>query len=112
MRTALPIALAFLALACSGDDEPTSTPTQAPRTPTAIVEATASAIAQATPDATATPVPTATRATTTTSTAIPEVDAVIEAFLSRDRDQILSLLRFTEAPCTHAFGLGGEPKCF
>lgn len=39
------------------------------------------------------------------------VDPVLEAVASADRQALISLIQFTEAVCTHADGLGGPPKC-
>ena len=46
-----------------------------------------------------------------TRTGIEEVDRVLEAVASGDRQALLSVVQFTEAECTHAQGLGGPPKC-
>jgi hypothetical protein len=46
-----------------------------------------------------------------TRTGLEEVDRVLEAVASDDQQELLSMVRFTEAKCTHAQGLGGPPKC-
>ena len=47
----------------------------------------------------------------TTRTGVEEVDRVLEAVASGDQQELLSVVQFTEAKCTHAQGLGGPPKC-
>ena len=44
-------------------------------------------------------------------TGIVDLDAIIEGFVSHDTKPLLSLLRYTTVPCTHAGGLGGPPAC-
>ena len=44
-------------------------------------------------------------------TSISQIDAVIHAVLSNDLDERLALVRFANAGCTTAEGLGGPPKC-
>jgi hypothetical protein len=39
------------------------------------------------------------------------IDPVLEAVASGDRQALISLVQLTEAVCTHADGLGGPPKC-
>ena len=46
-----------------------------------------------------------------TRTGNENVDPVLEAVASGDRQALISLVQFTEAVCTHADGLGGPPKC-
>ena len=69
--------------------------------------------APATEQATTSPEPTAAEAyhPLSTRTGIEEVDRVLEAVASGDRQALLSVVQFTEAECTHAQGLGGPPKC-
>lgn len=45
------------------------------------------------------------------TTGIAEVDDVIAAVASGDRQRLISLIKYTSAPCTNAEGLGGPPKC-
>lgn len=47
----------------------------------------------------------------TTRTGVEEVDRVLEAVASGDQQRLLSVVKLTEAKCTHAQGLGGPPKC-
>ena len=47
----------------------------------------------------------------TTRTGKEEIDPVLEAVASGDKQVLLSLIEFTEAKCTHREGLGGPPKC-
>jgi hypothetical protein len=42
---------------------------------------------------------------------VEEIDPVLEALASGDKQALLSLIEFTEAKCTHREGLGGPPKC-
>ncbi len=44
-------------------------------------------------------------------TGVPEVDAVIQAFLGNDLGGRRSLVRYVTTPCTTAQGSGGPPKC-
>lgn len=46
-----------------------------------------------------------------TRTGVEDVDRVLEAVASGDQQELLSVVQFTEAKCTHAEGLGGPPKC-
>jgi hypothetical protein len=110
----IPAVLAAFLIACSGDSyadgesPPTSTPS--PTSPST------------TPETPPRPSPTATAPGPAPSptpdpgsayeTGIEAVDAVIEAVLARDAAALQSLLRFSEAACTHQFGGGGPPKCF
>jgi hypothetical protein len=40
-----------------------------------------------------------------------EIDPVLEAVASGDKEALISVIGFTQAKCTHAEGLGGPPKC-
>jgi hypothetical protein len=44
-------------------------------------------------------------------TGIAEVDRVIDAMLSPDRDAVTRMVHFLTTPCTTREGLGGPPKC-
>lgn len=46
-----------------------------------------------------------------TRTGIEEIDNVIAAVASGDREQLEGLLSYTTAPCTTLEGFGGPPKC-
>lgn len=46
-----------------------------------------------------------------TRTGIEELDSILAAVASRDRDGLESLIQYTSAPCTTQDGLGGPPKC-
>lgn len=46
-----------------------------------------------------------------TRTGIEEIDAVIEAVASGERERLESVIKYTTAPCTTAEGFGGPPKC-
>lgn len=46
-----------------------------------------------------------------TRTGIAEIDPILAAVASRDRDRLESLIQYTTAPCTTQDGLGGPPKC-
>jgi hypothetical protein len=40
-----------------------------------------------------------------------EIDPVLEAIASTDKQALISLIEYTRAKCTNAEGLGGPPKC-
>lgn len=44
-------------------------------------------------------------------TGITEVDNVLAAVASGDRQKLIALIKYTSAACTNAEGLGGPPKC-
>ena len=44
-------------------------------------------------------------------TGIAEIDSVLGAVASGDDRKLRSIIRFTDAKCTRAEGLGGPPKC-
>ena len=44
-------------------------------------------------------------------TDIAQVDAVIDAVETQDRDRLRDLLQFTSVPCTDDSGAGGSPRC-
>ena len=47
----------------------------------------------------------------TMRTGMEEIDLVLDAVASGDKQALLSLIQFTQAKCTHREGLGGPPKC-
>jgi hypothetical protein len=80
--------LALLALACKGEGGPASTPTAAPATPT--------------PTATETPV----------VGAPAEVQAIVDAALSGDPEELRALVGYTKVGCiTTPQGIGQPPLC-
>ena len=46
-----------------------------------------------------------------TRTGVGVIDNVIETVARGDQEALAALIEFTQAPCTHADGLGGPPKC-
>lgn len=44
-------------------------------------------------------------------TGITEVDNVLAAVASGDHQRLITLIKYTSAPCTNAEGMGGPPKC-
>lgn len=46
-----------------------------------------------------------------TRTGVEVIDNILEAIASGDQEALVALVEFTQAPCTHADGLGGPPKC-
>jgi len=94
-RLAVLLLIASLALsACSGGGEaPPATP---------VVTSTAAATVASTPRVT----PAERR------TGIPELDAVIDAVISHDKEKVLQLVGYTPVPCEiEPQGLGAPPQC-
>jgi len=79
--------VALLALACKGGGGPASTSTAAPASPT--------------PTATETPA----------AGAPAEVQAIVDAALSGDPQQLEPLVGYTKIDCTTSEGIGGPPLC-
>jgi hypothetical protein len=46
-----------------------------------------------------------------TRTGIAALDAIIDAVLDHDIEELRGLTQYAQLPCTHADGLGGQPKC-
>lgn len=109
METAIPATVPAAATE-PASPPPTVPPTQPPQTPTPEAEpaptepaATQPAADVATAEAGQTP--------SFARTNLYDVDAVIEAVLTENNEQLAELIRFINTPCTTADGLGGPPKC-
>ncbi|MFK7804533.1 MAG: hypothetical protein AB8G95_23055 [Anaerolineae bacterium] len=63
---------------------------------------------------TKTPEPTATTdsASFAQRSGLPEIDLIIEAIESRDKEALRALISFTTFKCTNVGGIGGAPKCW
>lgn len=86
------VAVAFIALACDGDDN------GGPRVPDLQI--------------TLTPYPTATPPTSEPRTSIPELDAVLDVLFSGDEDAVRALVEFSQVACeVEPYGLGSPPQC-
>lgn len=108
-RLLLPVLFLALTGCASGGIQPQATSTSAQLT---TVEPTKLSLrAGSTLSAQFTTTPTYNVHPTTTRTGIPEVDVVIEAFLSGNAEARRELIRYTIFPCTSVTGLGGPPKC-